>query len=286
MSREKSGSGLGILIILIGIGILLVNFNVLSIDMFWGISHLWPLIFIVIGLSILFKSIRYMGTILWLLFLGVVVAYSFVNMDQKGSADQATYEQAYDHQVDSKLSMDLKTGLLKVDAGPSDKVIYKVPKDYTSPVEVESTEEAFNITIKEKSKDAFFYMKNKAYDVSLPSKSSWYMDVNAGVGEVELKLEDLRVTGMTLDAGIGNCKIYLGEDVQGEYKVDMGIGNITFYIPETVGVKVYYDLGIGKASMPDNYSKGKGTYTSDNYETADKTIIIRVDSGIGNFKIK
>lgn len=291
MSNKKSGSGLGIIVILIGITALLMNFNILSFDMFWGISQLWPMIFIVIGLSILLKSIRYMGTILWLVFIGIIIAYSFINMDEKswsvgGDAKLTSFEETVETFETGTLKLNVKTGAVNINSGEASKLLYTVPAEYMNPVEFDNSSNKLNLVFEENTKDKVSISKNKSYDITLPEEGTWKLDLDTGVGETTLNLEGLKIYGMKLDTGVGECNIFFGEITQGDIDIDMGIGEVVINIPDNIGVKLYVDSGIGSIDVPKNYKKSGGYYKSENYDKAEYFITIKVDVGVGSFKIK
>lgn len=289
--NKKSGSSLGILIILIGITVLLMNFDILSLDMFWGISKLWPLIFIVIGLSILFKSIKYISTILWLVFIGLVIAYSFINLEDKswsigGDVSHSSYQSQVASFEEGHLKLKINTGEASIDVGQAGQVLYSIPDDYVKPVEINESEAGLFLAFEEEGKNSLSFSKNNKFDITLPDQGQWYLDIDTGVGAAKIDLEGLTTSGMLLDVGLGECHVTLDESARGLYKVDSGIGEVVFNLPEGLGVKVIVDKGIGSVKVPDTYDKRSGSYVSSNYETAENTIEIEVELGIGSFKIK
>lgn len=291
MSRKSSSSGLGVIVILIGITILLLNFNILSLDMFWGISKLWPLIFIVIGLSMLLKSVKYMGTILWLLFFGVVIAYSFLNINDKTwmVGEDVVHEQFQENFADfqvGQLDMMVKTGSINVKGLEGSILDYSIPTEYTAPVTSSNTSGELNLVFEESEKDGLFFSKNKKYDLNLPTSGYWSLDIESGVGEANLDLQNLKIRNLNLDVGVGACHVIFGEDTQGDCQIDVGVGEVTLTIPKNIGVKVYVDKGLGSVDVPKGYEKENGNYTSSNYKTAKYVLEIHVDVGVGSLKIK
>lgn len=69
-------------LVLIGVGVLwlvskFTDFNIFS---FRALSELWPLVFVVVGINILFKNKRYIGNIAWVVFLAVIILFSNTNL--------------------------------------------------------------------------------------------------------------------------------------------------------------------------------------------------------------
>jgi hypothetical protein len=292
MSNKKSTSSIGVTIILIGVAILLVNFDILSLNMFWGITKLWPLVFIVIGLSILFKSVRYMGLVLWLIFIGAVISYSFINMDEKTwSFGQAvtleTYEETYKTLNIGNLDMKINTGNIDIKAQEKKLLVYTIPNEHMRPVIFDkSSFGIINLEIQEDDKNKMFLVKEKNHEVIIPKEGIWNLNIDAGISTGNINLADMAVNALDLDLGIGEYKVEIGKLSEGTYNIDIGIGEVVFIIPKEVGVKIYSDRGIASLSVPKDYIKEDQIYTSSNYETADNKIEIYVEIGIGSFKIK
>lgn len=290
MSKEKSGSGLAIWLIVIGLSILLYNMNILKISMFWGIVKLWPFLFIVMGLSILFKSVRYLDVVLWLGFIGVVIAYSYFYMDDMswefGEEIPSVHYEMEEVGIEfGELEIDIPIGSIKVDShdGPLE---YDIPEDMT-PIEVAS--DPFRFELKDDvDRDAFGDLTTKTYNVTLPEMGEWTLRLDTGIASAKVDLSEIAITDGYIDFGIGDIELILNEASSGKLLIDFGIGDATVIIPKSddLGIKVITKGGLSTYDLPSDYKKEDNVYYSKNYDDSKHQLEITVDLGIGKFEIK
>lgn len=290
MRKEKSSSNFGVLIILIGIGVLLYNLDILKITMFWGIVKLWPLLLIVAGLSIIFKRVRYLSVVLWLLFIGVVIGYSYIYIDEMSwsfgpdipsisyASDAVGIEEAF-------MNLDLSTGSVIVKSQPDTTLMYSIPEKGIDVAEFTQTGTFGELEIKADNKSSLNVFQSKNFEVVLPEGSDWSFEIDGGVLALEMDLTSLKTTGGNIDLGIGALELIFGDEATGYYEIDLGVGDILITIPDKIGVKLIKDSGVASIDTP-NYTKNDGIYYSKNYEDAENKIEINLDIGVGNFEIK
>lgn len=65
---NRRGAGFGILLLLAGIVWALVNFGVIGWSFFNALYYLWPLVFVVIGVSIIFRKSAIIRAASWIIF--------------------------------------------------------------------------------------------------------------------------------------------------------------------------------------------------------------------------
>lgn len=70
----------GLVLIAIGVLWLISKFTDFNIFSFSALSQLWPLIFVVAGINILFKNKKYIGVLSWFLFILVIIFFSNTNL--------------------------------------------------------------------------------------------------------------------------------------------------------------------------------------------------------------
>ncbi|MBN2796146.1 MAG: hypothetical protein JXR88_12115 [Clostridia bacterium] len=287
MSKEKNASSIGVLIILIGIVILLYNLDILKVTMFWGIVRLWPLLFIVIGLNIIFKKIRYMNVITWLAFFGIVIGYSYLNMDDMtwyfgDDIPVVTFEEAATEIEDGSITFDMSAGSISLESHNQTNVIYEIPESH---MEKHSYDDATETLTLRSNHDNFGFFQSSRYNVYLPEHSTWYIDVDGGVLSVDLKLEDLIVTGGKIDYGVGDLSLSLPESTDGLITIDVGIGDVLIDVPDDLGVKIISKGGL--VSFESDFKEvSDKVYESLNYKDAKHQVEIQMDVGIGSIEIK
>jgi hypothetical protein len=113
------------------------------------------------------------------------------------------------------------------------------------------------------------------------------MAVDLGVGEADLNLGDLQLTGLNIDNGVGEIRLNLAGSRAGDLSasIDGGVGAINVLVPTTIGVRVDADTGIGE--LRTNGLTRHGSYlVNDVYGDSEHTISINVDAGVGSITIE
>lgn len=114
--------------------------------------------------------------------------------------------------------------------------------------------------------------------------------VNLGAGEGSINLTELNLKNLEAEVGAGKLNISLGEKVLPDnLNFDVGAGSIILSISDNIGYKLNYSIGVGSLEIGNKEIGKIGTdnavYESSNYSSAEKTIEINVNVGVGEFKI-
>jgi hypothetical protein len=117
------------------------------------------------------------------------------------------------------------------------------------------------------------------------------MNIEAGVSKFEGRnLGNANFRHFRFQGGVGTFKLDFGGEPAHEVDVDVqvGMGILTMVIPQAIGARVLYEKNwISRIECPDDFSSsGDNEYVSSNYESAKGKMIIRVESGVGNVRIK
>lgn len=293
MERDKNSSGFAVFIILIGICILLINFDILRLSMFWGVAHLWPLLLIIAGLSILFRRVRYFNIVLWLVFFGIVIGYSYLNMDEKSWFFGDPVEMVFQEEnvaivTKGTVDIEMRQGVLEIGTNTSEKISYNVPKTGVEEKTLNtSLLKPTELVIRDMDwEDVFNTFQNRKYEISLPNHGEWMFDIDGAVIDGTIDLSDLKVESFKLDYAVGDIDLFISDKTSGSYMIDFAIGDIMIDIPESVGVKLLVDGALNSIEVPNDFSENDSTYYSSNYDDASEIIEIRISLAIGNIEIK
>lgn len=298
-NNSKSYSNLGVVIILIGIVMMLVNFNIIKLSMFWGIVDLWPVLFILLGFSILFKKTKYLNIILWLIFIAVIMVYSFLNIENKSwSIGETVLSELIDTvKIDKNKSglidVNINQGSLNIIAADDNELQLKVPvKDVKeSYIENKLFESALVKIEDEKIRKSFSsnlgFISKRNYEIFLPKGGSWTVEVDAGVLNGDLDLSKVSVKELDIDAGVLDIEIAIGNKSEGDYSISAGVGDIFLSLPKSIGIKIDVDGGLKSVEVDlDDFDKDGSDYISKNYDDSKYQINLSVDLGVGNIEIE
>ncbi|MGB3366326.1 MAG: DUF5668 domain-containing protein [Acidaminobacteraceae bacterium] len=113
-NQSHDGNNRLVGLVLIGVGVLwlvskFTDFNIFSFSALW---QLWPLLFVVAGISILFKNNKYVGKIAWIVFLAVVIFFSNTNLKpiDTGIPQLNDIQTKVIEKVNSKINMEFDFG--------------------------------------------------------------------------------------------------------------------------------------------------------------------------------
>jgi hypothetical protein len=133
---------------------------------------------------------------------------------------------------------------------------------------------------------------DKRWDVGLSPAVPLALTLDAGSGPCDFDLTDLQVSSLVLDAGSGPIDLILPSSSTFQVEIDGGSGPITITLPESVGARVELDAGSGPFG-PDSRFRlisgnrhDDGTWETDNYDTAEHTVLLKIDQGSGPTSIR
>ncbi len=111
------------------------------------------------------------------------------------------------------------------------------------------------------------------------------LDVSSGVGVARIDLPggEYRVD---VEAGVGETVVTLNETGDITLIVSGGVGSTVIWVPEGAAVKISVDRGLSGLQIPSGYEKRGDTYTSPGYADAEQQIEVSVDMGVGNISIR
>ncbi len=127
----------------------------------------------------------------------------------------------------------------------------------------------------------------RGWDVSLTNSIPLTLDFEGGASETRLDLTDTRITDLRIKTGASDTKIWLPSNA-GYTRVvaHTGIAALEIHIPEEVAASIktegaLAEVQLGKTRFPHRGDR----YQSENYETAENKVDIRVETGVGSLKI-
>ncbi len=305
---------------LIGIGTiwLLTNIGVFKAENIIVLARLWPLLLIVAGLDLLFgRSSPNLGAIIG---IGAVVGLLLLmlagpSLGWGGDAElqTASYSEAVGEAESAHIELGSGVNDIRVSALPESGDLFAADILYYGEIEY-SAEGGTEKTIKLEQNDAAYdgfasflldifggNQGNEESDTDWNIELSPYvpldLKVNAGVGNSNLDLADLQLSGLDVDAGVGNVDVTLpGAEESYHVEINGGVGDITITLPEGVAVQVDAEVGVGSLNLPsglqrvsgddDSFVGDEGVWETEGFDNAEVQITIRFDGGVGNLTVR
>lgn len=121
----------------------------------------------------------------------------------------------------------------------------------------------------------------REWDLHLNPEIPLTLNVQTGVGEVQLDLSKLNVTGLELHTGVGATTVELPEVGHVKATIEAGVGGTLIRIPKGVAARIEATAGVGGVNVSGDYQKDGDTYTSSDYDTATNRVNLKVTGGVG-----
>ncbi len=307
---------------LIIIGALLVARNLGFVDFDWfNILRLWPLIFILWGLSVLpVREIIKIGALVillggatWFVLEGPesdmhLNIFSYFNQNS-GEDYGDSYSNGYeagkktaefirdehnftvpyaDTIQNATLEMDAAAGSFSLSDTSSDLLSFSQAGTFRSLYQYHVYRNNRDVTVKisEKNKHIFYNKSNKRVVIRLSNKPVWDISLDAGASSVNYDLSKFKVRKISLDGGAGSFKITLG-DKYPDVKIDINAGasSLTLRVPKNTGCDLKITAVLSGKHLPGFQKVSSGHYQTENYDTAKNKIHLNVDAAVSSFRI-
>jgi len=293
---------------LIIIGSLLVVRNMGIIDFDWyNIIRLWPLLFILWGLSVL--PIR--ETIKVGILVVLLGSATWFVLEYPGSGKYHDFEFLIDKDFDSsnssltknqqnftvpfadsienaKFEMDAAAGKFILGDTTSDLLSFSQTGSHRSHYEYLIRRSSHDVTIKISEDDEHVFHNNnhKKVVIGLNPAPVWDISLDAGASSVNYDLSNFKVRKISLDGGAGSFKITLG-DKYPDVKVDIeaGASSLTLRVPKNTGCDLDITAVMSGKHLPGFKKISNGHYQTENYDTTRNKIHLNVDAAVSSFRI-
>ena len=296
----------GLLFIVLGLLVLINNFT--SIFMDWAtIWKLWPLVVVLLGLSILIKH-KYGKSVIaglaaiilaFAIFASFKTAANLVNHDfNVVFGDDADYEYTtteFTEQYDSTLMF----ATLNFDAGAGEFNISKTTENLIAAT-AEGMKHNFKLTrfdsdsstkidLSMRQKSIFRFGENykNNIDVALNPKPVWDMNFDVGAASMDFDLTEFKTKQIDVDMGAASIKIKLGSLYpETKLSVDAGASDINVFVPKESGCKILTDGALSSKHFSDFEKIDSDNYETENFKVAANKVYIEIDCGVSSISVE
>lgn len=293
---------------LIIIGSLLVARNLGMVDFDWfNILRLWPLLFILWGLSVLpirdtIKAgvlVIILGGATWFVLeypdsgkyhnFDFIIDKDFDNGNSSMMERQQNFTIPYADTIEkAKLVMDATAGKFILKDTCSDLLSFSQQSSRGSHYQYSVRRSGHDVTVNiSEDEDHIFHNNNhKEVVVSLNPAPVWDISLDAGASSVNYDLSKFKVRKVSLDGGAGSFKITLGDkfpDVK--INIDAGASTLTLRVPENTGCDLEITAVMSGKYLPGFDKISSGHYQTENYDSAQNKIHLNVDAAVSSFRI-
>jgi hypothetical protein len=296
----------GFVIMTIGILFLLGNLGLISWSVLGGLSQIWPLIIIAVGLNLFFnnhviiKIITFTGLVVALVAAGMTYPQSdrwdfrfdFDFGDRFVQLQPIERVYAMEPAVTSaELNLKLAAGALNIDGQDINLLESRSPGNggrETVDTRDGGTRKSFSVD-----NSAFVLGRpagrddNWTYRYRLNSRIPWDVRIDAGATEANLDFSNVILKNLELNSAAGDVEIRIGDvDRTATLAVDIKASDFEVVLPKNTGFRAVIRGAVHDISIEGNdYIMDGDVYTSTNYSTAAKKVDLNLDVAVGDIKI-
>jgi hypothetical protein len=126
-----------------------------------------------------------------------------------------------------------------------------------------------------------FYPHTARWELGLTQELELDLNVNNGVGEMFLSLENLDLVSFYANQGVGRLIIRMPESSDDEILVKQAIGIILIQISSDTKVVVDAQNGLSRVNFPPNFELENGYYSTPGATKNNAELLIIVEQAIG-----
>jgi len=244
---------------------------------------LWPVLFIGIGIWLVFKNLNQekVGVVVLAAIL-LVAMYSVFS--QSGQQLESFDEKDVPSGVTKlNVSMDLLFGSFTI-GSTSDLLYASRGVYYAVDSRMSTVRDTAHVNFSARAEAVIpFRTSPNEYEILLNQRLPVTIVADSAMSSCSFDLSDLKVEEFILDGGVSSIEITFGE-ANTTAVISMGVSSVKIYVPESVGVKIISE-GLLSLSVPPGWIKTENGYESPNYDTATYKVSITCDIGMGTVNV-
>jgi hypothetical protein len=291
VQRERRHAGVvwPAILILVGAVLLLNNLGLTSIS-WWDLLSLWPVLLIAIGLDLLVGRRSAWGAVLALfVILGLLAGGLWLISSAGAIAEPAREQVAQSLQEASRanLEIDFAAGQLHITSGAAPNWLLEGTVQLHRGEQLEQSAQVVNGTLNAQLRSQGQWVTpllvpaaQRGWELALNPDVPLQLVVNAG------DLRRLELTSLTGKMGVGRTIVTLPEQGVLEARLSSGVGELVVQVPPGLAVRVHPSPGLGTISVPTGYQHAGDVYTSPGYASAQNSVDLWVDNGVGLIRIQ
>ncbi|MBC7319573.1 hypothetical protein H5T89_02910 [bacterium] len=286
----------GITLIFLGLSIIASKSGYLSPGFWLRLLDFWPLIFIIIGLSIISKSAKKKLPFI-LIIIGLIVVpfiVAIVNpvpyVEQREVREDITVP--FDHSIEEVyLSIDGGAGNFKISGGGKDISSGNFSSNYARLIK-DTSKVGKRLSINYKTegilkRDVIVRNVKTEMELLLSDTIPYTVNLKIGASSLDLDFSSVIVKELKVDGGASSINLKLGNKSPLQYvSIKAGASDIDIRIPKDCGVRIKFDGGLSSKKFHNiDFVEEDKIYKTRGYEFSDKKIEIDISAGVSNIDI-
>ncbi len=283
----------GIFLLFLGIIFLLQTFNVLPWGLWGTLWRFWPVIIIVIGLSILLRGINgWLASLIIVLVLGAGLGIAIWQYGPLTAAGQTTssYSQPLNTIQQARVDINFDAGsmnLVSLLPGSADLVSAESTSSGGDGMKADFNREGSEgrLTLSTQSARRSWFPGNNwlRWEVELSPDIPLTLNVKSAASETTLRLGELEISNLRLDVSAGSAKTELPPPVgtvRAEF--DVSAGNLEITIPPGVAARIKTDISLGDVRIDQSRFPRQGDYyVSPGWDSSANRLDLEIKCSVG-----
>lgn len=284
----------GLFFVVIGGLFLLQNMDIVDVN-FADAWKLWPLLIVLMGLSILsIRSVfwRITAVLAAVLSVGAIAAAALGYFpDSNKNVETSTVSVSQENKGINNLELSIKTGAgdLRVTSHDGDEAVTATLESDVATLKESSSwsNDTQHVVLSTDSNNLWWLgsFKNDL-NVSVSEHLPLTLDIDVGASSADLDLRNTYLSSLVIDTGASSLNARLGDRVDRvSVNIDAGASSVDVYAPKDSGVRINLDSGLSSTNFSGLVDKGNGIWESPDYDAADKQIEISAKIGAGSLDL-
>ena len=294
-SRHRGQTVFPVFLIAVGTVLLLQALGVLSWGLWVTLWRFWPVLLILLGLSIVLRRAPawIMSAIVLLALAGMVgAAYAIHDSSDEGTYS-GSFSQALEGADKARVEVDFGAGTLSLTelANSSENLVEGEFSGAAGEVKTSVRREGDEVTLK-LSRDgagwSWGVSPKEVWDVGLSQRIPVDLDVDVGASDVDLDLSGLLVQKFSLETGAADVDVKFPQ-AAGETKASIraGAASLDLVIPEGVAASITIDSGLSSIDVDEaRFPKAGDKYESPDFDSAQNKLTLDIDVGAASLKVR
>jgi len=292
----------------VSIGSLVLIGNLTDLNFTWNSAwKFWPMVLVLIGVSILVKNQIGKGIVAGLAAL-VLSLTIYASVSATTNLIDDDFEIHFDDDEDAvfdttNFSQDysdsIKTATLNFNSGaggfkiltPTDKLIDFITEGNVNSYSLDRQDMDSHAEINFEMRNNHIKLHNKNYknsvEMSLNKNPEWALNFSVGAASVDLDLTQYKVSRLDVGMGAAAFNVKLGNLVDvARIKIDAGASDIDILIPDSVGCEINDEAALSSRNYEGFKKVDNDLYRSENFDKYPKKIYIDINCGVSSIDVK
>lgn len=321
-------------VILIGVGLvwLLVNLNIFTAANIAVLDRIWPIFLIIIGLDLLFgRHSPQLGALIGIGAVALIIVLMLVG-PSLGLAPNVEirsehFEEAIGDATSARVTLNASVGSMTVAALEDSRNLIEADINYVGQITFDvSGEQEKAVTLGQVGNVSFSQgpistlfgwigaTSALRWDISLTPDVPLDLTVNGSVGDSQIDLRNLQLTGLAyrgsvggvhltlaasaapynveINGSVGEFTLVIPDDAAITAHIEGGVGGFTIDVPDNAAVRLNSSGGLGGITLPDSFTRtssgddNTGTWETAAYRSAERRITIDYNGGVGGLTVR